>query len=177
MADDKRNREQEETPEAPPKGRRWKPIAVVAVLMLLEGVGVFVLMRLVSPEPVAAVAAEDAESMDDPLRLAGKVEVPLCEISAFNRKEGRLYVYNAQISALVAAKDREKLERFVKARELSIKDRVQLVFRSADPKDLNDPGLETIKRQLRIEINNLLGGKDLIEELLIPKLLQSRANL
>jgi len=178
MADEKRQHEKEETSEQPSRGGRLKPIIIIAVLMLVEGVGIFVLMKLISPTPQPAVAAENEhESPDDPLMLGEHVEVALCEISAFNRKEGRLYVYNAQISALVAAKDREKVDRFIAARELSIKDRVQLVFRSADPQDLNDPGLETIKRQLRFELNNLLGGKEMVQEVLIPKLLQSRANL
>lgn len=175
MADDNVNQKDDTQPQS--RGGRWKTLIVIGVLMLGEGVGIFVLMRLVSPEPEAALAAEDAAIESDPFNLKDEVEMPLCEISAFNKKEGRLYVYNAQVSVLVGAEDRAAIERFANAREQSIKDRIQLVFRSADPKDLNDPALQTIKRQLLFELNNLLGGKELIREILIPKLLQSRTNL
>jgi len=60
---------------------------------------------------------------------------------------------------------------------LSIKDRLQAVIRAADPKDLNDPSLETLKRQLLLELNNLIGGKELIREILISNMLQSRTHL
>jgi hypothetical protein len=145
--------------------------------MLGEAVGIFVLLKLVNPAPQSALAAEGPELDADPFNLKEEVEVPICEVSAFNKKEGRLYVYNAQISVLVAAEDRDAVLRFAEAREQSIKDRIQVVFRSADPKDINDPALQTIKRQLLFELNNLLGGKELIRKILIPKLLQSRANL
>ncbi len=164
--------------DSPAKGRsKLKPMLVVGALMLVEGVGIFALLKIVSPTPESALSAEIDSADDDPFNLNDQVEVKLCEVSAFNRKEGPLYVYNVAISALVAADDVEKVKRFVEVRELSIKDRVQVVFRSADPKDLNDPTLETIKRQLRFELNNLLGGKELINDVLIPKLLQSRTNL
>lgn len=158
------------------KRGRLKGIIIVGALMLVEGVGVFALVKLVSPAP-ETVSAEDKAAAEDPFNLSGEVELIMCEISTFNRKEGRLYVYNAEISVLVAAEDQERIERFVEVRSLSIKDRIQVVFRSADPKDLNDPSLDTIKRQVQFELNNLLGGKELIREVLISKLLQSRANL
>lgn len=167
---------QEVSPKAMGKGR-WKTPAIVAGLMLTEGVGIFLIMKMVSPAPQVARAADEMGTADDPLGLNNRVEIVLCDISAFNRKEGRLFVYNATISVLVDADDQDKIARFVEVREQSIKDRIQVIFRSADPKDLGDPGLESIKRQLVFELNNLLGGKELIRDVLIPKLLQSRANL
>lgn len=176
MADENVNEQNANAAGGDKKGGRMKSLVIVAAMMIAEGVGIFAIMKTISPAPDPA-AAEDEAATADPFNLNKEVEISLCEITAFNKKEGRLYVYNAQISALVATQDREKIERFIEARELSIKDRVQVIFRSADPKDLSDPVLGTIKRQLRHEINNLLGGKELIREILIPKLLQSRANL
>ena len=177
MADENINGENGGTEGGGKTGGRSKLLLIVAGLMVVEGMGIFALMKVVSPTPEVAEAAEDEGTPGDPFNLSGEVELTLCEISAFNSKEGRLYVYNADISVLVASEDREKIERFIEVREQSIKDRIQYVFRLADPKDLNDPSLETLKRQLRFEFNNLLGGKELITEVLIPKLLQSRTNL
>ena len=58
MADDNVNQKDDTQPQS--RGGRWKTLIVIGVLMLGEGVGIFVLMRLVSPEPEAALAAEDA---------------------------------------------------------------------------------------------------------------------
>ncbi len=159
------------------KSGRLKPLIIVGLLMLVEGVGIFATMSFLSPDPKAAEAAMDEEAMRDPFQLEGQVELPLCEVQSFNRKEGRLFVYNMGLSILVEAESVEVLEKFIELRESMIQDRVQTVIRSADPQHLNDPTMEQIKRQLRFEVNNLLGGKELVQEVLITKMLQSRANL
>lgn len=171
---EKRNEEGNETP-AKPKGR-LKPIMLVAGLMLVEGVGIFALMTLMHPAPESALAADEGDA-DDPFNLEGRTELVICDVTAFNKKEGSLYVYSIELSALVKAEDAESVQRFVEARELSIKDRLQAVIRAADPRDLDDPSLETLKRQLLFELNNLLGGKELICEILISRMLQSRTHL
>lgn len=178
MAPDK-DAKNDETADGSKKSalKRFKPIIIVAALMIGEGVGIFALMKVLSGPPESTIAAEDADALGDPLNLDDKVEVDICEVDAFNRKEGRLYVYNISLSALIPAESVEKMQNFVDVRNASIKDRVQFVIRAADPKHLNDPSLETIKRQLKFELNNLLGGEELIEEVLIGKLLQSRVNL
>ena len=167
----------EEVTETPPKPKsRLKPLMLVGGLMLVEGVGIFVVMTLIHPAPESAIAADEADA-DDPFNLEGQVEIVICDVTAFNKKEGSLYVYSIELSALVAAENVESVQRFVEARELSIKDRLQTVVRAADPKDLDDPSLETLKRQLLFELNNLLGGKELISEILISRMLQSRTHL
>ncbi len=163
------------TSETKPKGR-LKPLIIVGVLMLVEGVAIFALMSFFTAPPDASSAAEGEDALDF-LNLDDEVEIQLCEIDAFNRKEGTLYVYHMQLSALVAADDVQAVTRFIDARSASIKDRIQVVIRASDPKHLNDPTLETVKRQILFELNNLLGGKELIRDVLVSKLLQSRTRL
>jgi len=50
---------------------------------------------------------------------------------------------------------------------------VTTVIRSADPKFLQEPGLETIRRQIKFELDKVLGDDKIIVDLLIPSLLQS----
>ena len=135
MAKEKPNQEVNEA-SAKPKGR-LKPLLLVGGLMLVEGVGIYVLMTLVHPAPESALAAGEG-NIDDPFNLGGHTELVICDVTAFNKKEGSLYVYSIELSALVAVDDVESVQRFVEARELSIKDRLQAVVRAADPKDLND---------------------------------------
>ncbi len=177
MAPEKKADEQApDQSEAKPKSR-MKPLIVVGALMLAEGAGIFGVMKFFGSPPESSIAAQDDAALQDSLNLDKEVEIDLCELEAFNRKEGRLYVYSIKLSALVDAQNVGKLNRFVKARAASINDRVQVVIRSADPQQLNDPSLETIKRQILFELNNLLGGEDLIHDILVAKLLQSRSNL
>ncbi|NOT01285.1 MAG: flagellar basal body-associated FliL family protein [Phycisphaerales bacterium] len=177
MAAEKVKEEGEGQPAKTGRSGKMKPLMIVGGLMLVEAVGIFVVMKLISPAPHAAHAEEMEEHESDPFKIKDDTELVVCEVSTFNRKEGRVYVYNAEISVLVATEDQERIAEFIKARELSIKDRVQVVIRSADPADFNDPGLESIKRQIGHELNNLLGGKELIKEVMIAKLLQSRSSL
>ncbi len=160
---------------APKKGKR-KSIAIIAGLMLGEGVAIFAAMSFIAPAPDPTLA-DETDVADNALNLDQETEVTLCEVDAFNRKEGKLHVYHMELSALVAKENVETVERFVKAREASIKDRIQEVIRSADPAHLNDPSLELVKRQIRMELNNLLGGEELIGKLLVAKMLQSRTSL
>ncbi len=180
MADKKEAKnkaEEEHAPEDSGKKGKLKTIMIVAGLMLGEGVGLFVVMNLVATPPDAALAADDEAAMDDPLNLETEAELELCSVDAFNRREGRLFVYHMQLSVMVDAENKEIVEKFVRARTASIRDRVQLVIRSAEPVELNDPTLDALKRQIRNEVNNLLGGKELIKQVLIAKMLQSRTNL
>ncbi len=177
MAKNEPDRNEELNESAGQKKGRFKTLAIVGGLMLGEGALIFAVMSFVADPPESTLAAEDDLATSDPFNLDKETEVELCSVDAFNRKEGKLFVYHLQLAALVATEDVETVDRFVKAREASIKDRVQEVIRSADPAHLNDPALELIKRQLQLELNNLLGGRELISKVLISKMLQSRTNL
>ena len=163
--------------ESPKKGRR-KMIVIIAALMVAEGVVLFLAINMLSPKPDPTLAEGMGEEDEDDAKLNQFVEVVLSEVQASNRKAGRPYVYHFQLSALIPAEHKERVEKFVAARQMLINDRVQTVIRAADPKDLNEPSLETIKRQLMFEIRQLMGDEEgMIKEVLIPKLLQSRGSL
>jgi hypothetical protein len=65
----------------------------------------------------------------------------------------------------------------VDARQATICDRVNTVVRRAEPKFLSEPGLETVRRQIKFELDKVFGDEDLIQEVLLPELLQSQAQL
>jgi flagellar basal body-associated protein FliL len=62
-------------------------------------------------------------------------------------------------------------------RKASIEDRITTVIRSADPAHLAEPGLETLKRQFKFELDKITEDETLIRQVLIPKLLQTRSAL
>lgn len=155
------------------KKGKLKPLIIVLALMLGEGVGIFVLMRFVNPEPEPVMANDVPEEVDP---FEARAEVFICEAQATNSREGRTRIYHIELSAIVVTENVDMVENFVQVREKSILDRVQTIIRSADPQDLADPSLQVMKRQLKFELNNLVGS-DLLEEVLIPNLMRSRSQL
>ncbi len=173
MAARKPEETEEQQQETAPKKGRFKPLIIVAALMLGEGVGIYVLLGIVNPPPETAMADDTPEEVD-PFKVES--EIFICQAQATNGKEGRVHTYHIELSAIVNCENLEMVERFVEAREKSILDRVQTVIRSADPQDLGDPTLQVMKRQLKFELNNLL-GKELIEDILISNMIRSRSHL
>ncbi len=173
--------EELEAPAGEPKPKKKLfPILLIAGLMLVEGVVIFAAVKFLGGDPTAADAgevqegdgAEDAEP--DSVDLA---EITIAETDAFNSLSGRLYVYHIRVAAQVAKDDQDKTVKLIEEREATILDRINTVIRSADPKHLNEPGLETIRRQIKFELDKILQDDSLILELLVPKLLQTRASL
>lgn len=177
MADKDSAAESADDQNQPSRKSKLKPLILIGALMLGEGAGIFAVMKFFAGPPKPTLAGEDQADLEDPFHLSDQAEIDLCEVDAFNRKEGKLHVYHMVLSALVAAEDVDKIKRFVEERSASIRDRIQVVIRAAEPQHLNDPSLQFIKRQITQELNNLLGGKELIREVLVSKLLQSRTNL
>ena len=168
------------TEAAPPKSRKLTTILVIAGLMLAEGALILGAMMFFGGDPGLATASTgSATGGDGPDEGSpGDVaEVVIAELDAYNSLSGRLYVYHLQISAQVNPQDRQRIESIVEERGDTICDRINTVIRGADPKHLNEPGLETMRRQIKFELDKILGDDSLVLELLIPKLLQSRANL
>jgi flagellar basal body-associated protein FliL len=166
-------------PVAPAEGgKKRKLMGPVLVLLVLvgEGLGVFVATKMIyRTEPVQAAPPTAEETRLESLQQ--EVEVALPEVRAFNKREGRIYICNLEVVLRVRADKVEEIQKMLEARKSTISDRLNTVIRSADVKTLNEPGLETLRRQFRFELDSLLGDDQLILELLIPKFFQSPANL
>ena len=100
-----------------------------------------------------------------------EIELPECRPS--NRETGKLILFRMRVSVLVSTPQVERAKALIDANKSKIHDRINYVIRSADPLHLNEPGLETIKRRIKQELDGVTGDADLIQEVLIPELLQS----
>ncbi len=142
------------------------PVFAIALLMGIEGVGVFYLTDALSGEPEASLAGAGAEkaSPED----TEPVEIPLADCRPTNSQRGKLVTLHVRVTALVSASDLKRAKEMVEARQARIEDRVNRVIRSAEPKHLDEPGLETIRRRLKYEFDGIFGDEQLIKEVLIP---------
>ncbi|MCP4248213.1 MAG: hypothetical protein GY778_14300 [bacterium] len=160
---------------SPAKSKKTGAI-IVAALLLIEGGGIFAAMKFFGSDPSPTQAVEGAGQSSAEQR-PDVAEVTIAETEAFNNLSGRLYVYHIEVSALVASEKVETITKMVEERQATIRDRVNTVIRGTDPKHLNEPGLETVRRQVQFELNKILVDDSLILEVLIPKLMQSRTRL
>ncbi len=181
MADDAtKAADKKETKDKGPKKSKL-PLLIVLGLMIGEGAAVFVVAKMMfGPNPLDPVAAaetaadvegEGAEAEAAPVDQTAEVDVADCRPS--NKASGRLQTYRLRVSALVRAEDAEKVGEMVESNGARIEDRVNYVIRSAEPHHLEEPGLETIKRRMKRELDGILGDEKLILEMLIPELLQA----
>jgi len=97
-----------------------------------------------------------------------EAEVKILEAKLPNKQSGRLILYDLQVVAKVMEKNKVKVTELIVERDAEIRDRIRTIVASSDPKSLEEPGLETLRRQVGYQLEHDL-GKDLIVELLIPK--------
>ncbi len=175
MAAEDRNPDRTQTSRA----RSWfAPGLVVALLMAVEGVGVFILAKAVGARPSDALAVgEGYDGITAGLGADAMAEIEIAECRPSNKMSGKFITFQIRVSALVSYADQERANQLVRARQARLEDGVNTVIRGAGLKQLNEPGLETIKRRLKHEVERILDDDRLIKEVLIPELLQSRGGV
>ena len=132
----------------------------------------------------AAAAAADAHGetkaakAEPPIDPRRSVEVEIVEFRAPNNVSGRAYLYDVAISAMVKGANKKKVEEQLKDRAGLIRDRVRTIIAQSDPAKLGggaEPGLETLKRQVKFQLDAIL-GTGMIEEVLVPRCIPFRSD-
>ena len=180
MADRKPEKNEKESSEQSvpfADGRRnLLTVAVVGGLMLIEGVGIFVAVKYMGGGP-ASLSADQAIGGDGPGGAApGQSELHVTDLVSFNNADGRVFVYQLSVYADVEAKHSQQIKDLIESRKNTIDDRFSKVVRAADPKYLDEPGLETMQRLFKFELDQILGDDTLIKEILFPEFSKSRAD-
>ncbi len=156
--------------------RNLLTVAVVGGLMLVEGAGLMVAVRYMGGGPRQTAAGEGGspETAEGSGELSA--ELPLTTLMAFNSQDGRVFVYQMGVVVVVEARSRIKAEEMIQARQNTVDDRLGKLVRAADPKFLNEPGLETLRRQFKHELAQVFGDPNLIKEVLFPEFSATRAD-
>ena len=179
---EQQKKKKEEEDISPQKGifsdryRNLLTAAVVGSLMLLEGGGILLAVKYMGagPEQTQAgegIAGEDAEGL-----LADETELQVTEMVSFNSTDGRVFVYQISVYASVATEHSKKIESLLELKKNTIDDRLSKVIRAANPKYLDEPGLETMQRQFKHELDQILGDDTLIKTILFPEFSKTRAD-
>jgi flagellar basal body-associated protein FliL len=120
-------------------------------------------------------AAAGATAAKNPKR---KYSMSIIEFRAPNKVSGKMYLYDVAIEAQVLGKSFDSVQKKVNERKALISDRVRTIIAQSDPEKLNgqaEPGLETLKRQVKYQLDEIVGD-GAIEEVLIPRCIPFRAD-
>lgn len=161
----------DQTPDAGQQepGKRGKGLFLGGILlgvMLLEGGGIFFAMKLFGAAPAAAAGAGLVDAVP---QEPSQQELLVANVRAPNMKTGKLYLYDIEVQVLVGEQDVARVRELLENRKATFEDRLARIVRSADPQQLQEPGLEILRRQVKHEIDEIAGQEDTVSEVLIPK--------
>jgi flagellar basal body-associated protein FliL len=168
------------------------PIMLGAV-MLLEAVVLFVGFKFIGAGAAPAHGANLETTEGGPGEAApgapgeggapakadpkAKVELKVLEFKAPNKQNGRTFFYDVVIYLVAKGEFKEKIEQTITSRDAMIKDRIRTIIAQIDPEKLSgaEPGLETFRRQVKHQLEELI-GEGLIEEVLVPRCIPYRTD-
>ena len=167
-------KEQQPLPEAPetppPTEKRGKPILTFGIfggVMIVEGVAIFLGMKFLGSHPDPTKGLEGLQPTTQAWTETQEFDV--ANLRVLNRNGPRAMLYSVRIVVTAHYSKKDKVEEFLKGRKSTIEDVISQILRSAEEKYLAEPGLETLRRQLRFELNALLKDEGVIEQVLIPE--------
>jgi flagellar basal body-associated protein FliL len=154
------------TEEIKPKSKLpFKTIIVIAAVVLMEGGTIVLLKSSHTPQPVEA-SDPIVEVQESP--NSGSAEIALADGSVDNYVSGRSFIrVTLEVSAKVKKENQAKLTELVTAHKTEIRDRVRYLVSSSQPEDLKDPKLQVVKRQVKSDMEKIV-GEGLIEDVLLP---------
>ncbi len=170
--------EQSEEKAAPFTNRNRNLLTAIVVggLMLLEGVGIFVAVKFIGGGPDTLRAGDGIGEGSDGDGKMSSSEVRVTDLMAFNSNGGRVFVYQLSVYAEIDAEESQKIKDMIESRQNAIDDSFSKVIRGSDPKYLDEPGLETLRRQFKHELGRILGDESHIKTILFPEFKKSRAD-
>jgi flagellar basal body-associated protein FliL len=163
----------EETPAAAAPKRKL-PMSYIMVglaVVLLEG-GTVGVMMMASGGPKRVLAEVPATQPKDVVDK--DTEMPIIDAKLPNSSGGHLYMYDIQIVAKVNEKNKARLSEVLTEHAAEVRDKIRTIIASTEKRTLDEPGLETLRRQISYQLEQDV-GPDVIKELLIPKCTPFRA--
>lgn len=105
-------------------------------------------------------------------------EVEVLALKASNRQSGRTFFYDIQIKVITRVAHEEKVKSAIAAKAGLIQDRIRTIIAQSEPAKLQgetEPGLETLKRQVKYQLDEII-GEGFVEEVLVPRCVPFRTD-
>lgn len=165
------------------RNRRVMIGGVLAGVMLLEGVGLYLAMKMFGAGPEEASADEGLVDQGGQPKCE-RLEIIIAKLKVPNGRAGRTYLYDVQVAATVTVPDgklpedyKGEVEEMIAARENAIQDRLSVLIRRSEPQALDEPGLVMIRRQIQAELGKVFGDEKLFSTILLPRWTPLRADM
>lgn len=171
---------------APKGGFLTKLPVLLGGVMILEAVVLFAGFKFIGSGAKSAAGADlvsdiskkaddgDKSGPDD----AKTVEVELLDGKFPNKQNGRTFLYDVHFRLSVKTEAADKVKKIITDRSALIEDRIRTIIAQSDPEKLNggaEPGLETLKRQVKYQLDEICGD-GLIDEVLVPQCIGFRTD-
>ncbi len=192
----------EENAAPAPKPKKKLPLILGLVLgiSLVEGAGFFVAFKVFGGGPKPSYGGEDgrhAVEVEKPATgghggksaasegegkkggegaEASATEVPLLQkFRVPNNQSGKTYIYDFDLTVVVAAGRKEAAEKLVAGHAGEIADRIAQIVRGAEQKALDEYDFKTVRQQIQRALGEIMGDEKLVERVLIPRCVPIRA--
>lgn len=160
--------EKKDAAPEPAKKGKFGLVGLVGGIMVVEGVAVFMCMKFLGSDPDPTVGMEQTQvPTTRPWQESN--EIMVAKVRVLNNSGAKAMLYNVKVVIRVNHQKEQRVADFIESRKNTVQDVISRVIRSAEERHLSEPGLETLKRQVRHELGALLGDDSLIEQVLIPE--------
>lgn len=168
-------------------GMLAKTPVILGAVMLIEAVVLIGGFKFIGGTPRSAAAVEIApestakDADGKPITTDNKaaVEIQLIDFRAPNRQNGRTFIYDVSMFVTTKEATQDKVKDLISSRDALIKDRIRTIIAEMDPDKLgggSEPGLETLRRQVKYQLDQILGDDKLIDEVLVPRCIAFRTD-
>ena len=168
-------------------GLMSKTPVILGGVMLIEAVVLIGGFKFISGGPKTAAAVElqtetsakEGEAKGGPADQKAPVEIQLLDSRFPNKQSGRTFLYDVNIVVTTKLVTQDKVKDLISSHDALIKDRVRTIIAEMDPDKLgggSEPGLETLRRQVKYQLDQILGDDKLIDEVLVPRCIAFRTD-
>jgi flagellar basal body-associated protein FliL len=172
---------------APKGGFLTKLPVLLGGVMIIEAVVLFAGFKFLGSGAKSAAGADlvadiskkgDDADKSGPADAGKTVEVELLDGKFPNKQNGRTFLYDVHFRLSVKTEAADKVKKIITDRSALIEDRIRTIIAQSDPEKLNggaEPGLETLKRQVKYQLDEIVGD-GLIDEVLVPQCIGFRTD-
>lgn len=148
-----------------PKGKMFT-IGLFGGVMIIEGLAIFFAMKTFGTQPHPV----EAEQMVPTSKPATEfLELEVANVRVPHVTGSRTTLYAMRVVVLVKFDVVEEVKKTLEAKKWTVTDTVSRVIRQAAESEISEPRLETLRRKMRFELNELCSTENAIEQVLIPE--------
>jgi flagellar basal body-associated protein FliL len=166
-----------------------KTPVILGGVMLIEAVVLFAGFKfLAGSAPKTAAGADlvqaaktDAKDGDKSAAASDATvpaEINLVDFKALNKLSGHSFLYDVSIDVTTKPEFQDRVTQAIKDHDALIKDRIRTIIAELDPEKLggaSEPGLETLKRQVKFQLDQILGD-GLVDDVLVSRCIPIRTD-